>query len=162
MVLLKETDHTNKTRIHRSRFIYTVLTSLIVIIISILTIACGGPPKTLIKPGPTIRGLNLNGGYDCLQFGYMKLRHTGHQVRGTYEGVRKIGDNGIIVGKIEGDLVWIEWTQPGNIDKAMFPTKGKGWWRVSQKGARIDGKWGYDDSRDDGGKWIADRSEFSE
>ena len=124
--------------------------------------ACGGPPKNLIKPGPPIRGLNLNGGYDCLQFGYMRLRHTGNTIRGTYEGVRKNGDNGTIVGKIEGDIVWLEWVQPGNVEKADWPKRGKGWWRISQKGARVVGKWGYNESRDDGGEWIADRSEFSE
>ena len=151
------------TRVSRRLMLIQMSLFLCCIGLSILLCnACGGPPKNLIKPGPPIRGLNLNGGYDCLQFGFMRLRHTGNTIRGTYDGVRKNGDNGTLIGKIEGDLVWVEWIQPGNIEKAMLPNRGKAWWRLSQKGARIVGKWGYDDSRDDGGDWIADRSEFSE
>lgn len=125
-------------------------------------IGCSAPPKNLIKPGPPVVGLNLSGGYDCIHFGYMKLRHTGNTVRGTFEGVRRNGDNGTLVGKIEGDIVWLDWVQPGDIEQALLPTKGKGYWRISQRGAHIEGKWGYDESRDDGGLWVADRSEFSE
>ena len=124
--------------------------------------SCSAPPKNLVKPGPPIRGLSLNGGYDCIHFGYMKLRQSGNTVRGTFEGVRRNGDNGTLVGKIEGDIVWLDWVQPGNIEQALLPTKGKGYWRISQRGARLEGKWGYDESRDDGGLWVADRSEFSE
>ena len=128
----------------------------------ICAFACSAPPKNLIKPGPAIPGMNLSGGYDCLQFGYMRLRHTGKTVRGTYEGLRKNGDNGTITGTIEGDIVWVEWVQPGNIEEAILPKRGKGWWRVSERGARLEGQWGYDDSKDDGGRWVADRSEFSD
>ena len=124
--------------------------------------ACSAPPKNLIKPGPPIRGANLNGGYDCLEFGYIKLRHTGNNVRGTYEGLRNNGDNGTLIGKIEGDIVWLEWVQPGNIDEAILPKRGKGWWRISERGAHLEGQWGHDESKDDGGTWTADRSEFSE
>lgn len=128
----------------------------------VLMNACSAPPKNLVKPGPPVRGLNLNGGYDCQQFGFMNLRHTGNTVRGTYDGLRNNGDNGTIVGKIEGDVVWVDWVQPGNIEEAILPKKGKAWWRITQRGAHLEGKWGYDDSKDNGGEWIADRSEFSE
>lgn len=124
--------------------------------------SCSGPPKPVIKPGPSIPGLNLSGGYDCIQFGFMKLRQTGSAVRGTYEGLRQNGDNGTFRGKIEGDLLWVEWTQPGNLENAILPKRGQGWLRISERGAHLEGKWGYDTSRDNGGNWVADRSEFSE
>ena len=138
------------------------LLSLAAIIAVSGVFSCSSPPKNLIKPGPSIPGANLSGGYDCLQFGYMRLRQTGNRVRGTYEGLRKNGDNGTVTGKIEGDVVWLEWVQPGNIEEAILPKRGKGWWRISQRGASLKGQWGYDDSKDNGGQWIADRSEFSD
>lgn len=126
-----------------------------------LSSGCSAPPKNQVIPGPPIRGLNLTGGYDCVQFGFMKLKQSNNVVRGTYEGVRG-GDGGTLVGKIEGDIVWVDWVNPGSMEHAQLPQKGRGWLRVSQRGQKLVGKWGHDMSRDDGGSWVADRSEFYE
>ena len=67
-----------------------------------------------------------------------------------------------MVGKIEGDLLWIDWVTPGNLDNAQLPQKGKGWLRITQRGKKLIGKWGEDISRDNGGDWVAERSEFYE
>jgi hypothetical protein len=92
----------------------------------------------------------------------MRLRQTGDVVRGTYEGLRKNGDNGTITGKIEGDILWVDWVQPGNLESAILPKKGRGYLRISQRGAHLEGKWGYDQNQTNGGDWVADKSEFSE
>jgi hypothetical protein len=91
----------------------------------------------------------------------MKLKQSNNVIRGTYDGVRG-GDNGTLVGKIEGDVVWVEWVSPGDLESARLPQKGKGWWRITQRGQKLVGKWGQDTSRDNGGSWVADRSEFYE
>ena len=129
---------------------------------NIWSMGCSAPPPPKVVPGPAIPGLNLTGGYDCVQFGFMKLKQGNNVVRGTYEGVRNNGDNGTIVGKIEGDIVWVDWVQPGNLDNAILPQRGKGWWRVTARGKKLSGMWGHGENRDDGGAWTAERSEFYE
>lgn len=125
--------------------------------------ACGGPVKPQVKPGPAIRGLNLTGGYDCKEFGFIQLKHDVRRglVRGTYEGVRMNG-NGILQGRLQGDIVWIDWAQPGDLDSAILPTRGKGWLRVFERGAKLSGKWGYDESNDNGGGITLERSSYYE
>lgn len=75
----------------------------------------------------------------------MKLRQTKGIVRGSYEGLRRNGDNGTIQGKIDGDILWVDWIQPGNLEAAVLPKKGKGWLRISEGGSRLEGEWGYDE-----------------
>jgi len=117
------------------------------------------PPPTL-KPGPPIPGLNLSGGFDCVHFGFLRLRQTGNAVQGTYEGVRNDGDGGTLRGAVEGDILWVDWVQPGNFEAAQLPKKGKAWLRISDRGNLLKGRWGYEESREDGGVWEATRSEF--
>lgn len=168
MCLLRRHDHPSifgilyHTLIANRKYDHRRCLSISALMIFMSSISCSSPPKNLIKPGPAIPGMNLSGGYDCMQFGYMQLRQSGNSVRGTYEGLRNNGDNGTLTGKIEGDVVWIDWVQPGNIEEAILPKRGKGWWRISERGARLEGQWGYEESKDDGGQWIADRSEFSD
>ena len=123
-------------------------------------LGCTQKQKKVITPGPPIPNVNLSGGYDCPHFGFMKLRQTKGIVRGSYEGLRRNGDNGTIQGKIDGDILWVDWIQPGNLEAAVLPKKGKGWLRISEGGSRLEGEWGYDESKDNGGVWIATRSEF--
>ena len=140
---------------------HTIIT-FSVFIACLLMISCSSKPVKVIKAGPGIAGLNLTGGYDCKDFGFMRLRHVGSNVRGTYEGVRGNNDQGTIRGKVEGDILWVDWIQPGNLDHAIAPIKGKGWLRILKRGEELSGEFGYDDSIDDGGKWTAFKSEFSE
>ena len=138
---------------HRFLFVFIVL-------LSFFGLGCGGTPKKELIPGPPIPNLNLSGGYDCPQFGFMKLKHVGNQVRGTYEGIRQHDDSGSILGTIEGDLIWLEWNQPGEVDSVILPKKGKGWLRILNGGKLLKGKWGHDLSKENGGEWIAERSEY--
>lgn len=134
--------------------------SLTLLLLTAFSLGCGGGGTPQVKPGPAIPGLNLSGGFDCQEFGFMKLRQTGLTLQGTYEGIRKTGDNGTIRGKIEGDLVWFDWIQPGDINAAVWPKQGKGWLRVSRDGQLLKGRWGYDQNRDDGGTISLRRSDF--
>jgi hypothetical protein len=118
------------------------------------------PEKPAIVPGPAIPGLNLSGGYDCVAFGFMKIKQVGAKVTGTYDGMRRNGDNGTFAGTIEGDLLRIEWKQPGKPEAAIFPLKGKAWLRIKSKGTTLEGKWGYEESDEDGGEWKAEKSQF--
>ena len=124
------------------------------------SVGCGGKAKPQLRAGPAIPGLNLNGGYDCSQFGFMKVKHIGNQVRGTYEGIRQHNDQGSFLGRVEGDLIWIEWNQPGQQDSVILPKQGRGWLRILDGGQRLKGKWGYDSSRDNGGDWEAEKSDY--
>lgn len=135
--------------------------SLLILTSGILFQACGGGNKVEVKPGPAIPGLNLSGGFDCQEFGFIKLRQTGLMLQGTYDGIRKNGDNGTIRGKIEGDLVWFDWTQPGNLDEAVWPKNGKGWLRISRDGQTLTGRWGYELDREGAGKITLNRSDFA-
>ena len=63
-------------------------------------------------------------------------------------------------GAIQGDLLTLEWVKPGNPVAAIMPVRGKGYLRIIQSGKRLEGRWGYDDSIDDGGKWTAEKSQF--
>ena len=123
-------------------------------------VGCTKEQKPAIVPGPPVPGLNLSGGFDCVHFGFMRLRQTGNTVQGTYDGVRNDGDSGTLRGKIEGDILWVDWVQPGNLEAAQLPKQGKAWLRILNRGAELKGRWGYAESRDDGGDWEATRSEF--
>ncbi len=138
-----------------TRLIYVSLLCLL------LSSACTKKEQTpTVVPGPAIPGLNLSGGFDCVQFGFMKLKQVGAKVTGTYDGMRGNGDNGTIAGIVEGDLLRIEWKQPGKPEAAIFPLKGKAWLRIKEKGSSLEGRWGYEESDEDGGTWKAEKSQF--
>ena len=144
---------------HKRARVLTWLSALTLCALS-LTAGCTAGQDNTLKPGPSIPGLNLSGGFDCQAFGFMRLRQTGLTLQGTYEGIRKTGDNGTIRGKIEGDLVWFDWIQPGDMDAAVWPKRGKGWLRISRNGNELTGRWGYDEDREDGGPITLNRSDF--
>ena len=91
----------------------------------------------------------------------MELRQRGLTVDGSYEGIQQQeGHSGTIVGRIDGDLLWIEWRQPGLPSAAILPKRGQGWLRIQRRGERLEGRWGYDEDRENGGAWIAEKSRF--
>jgi hypothetical protein len=143
-----------------SRIWILYLTSMMCLVSMICGVACSSAPVKTIIAGPSIPGLNLSAGYDCPQFGFMRLRQTGQAIRGSYNGVRGNGDQGTVRGKIEGDILWLEWTQPGNIDNAILPKNGKGWLRILKKGTELKGEWGYNDNQGYIAEWTAFRSDF--
>lgn len=124
--------------------------------------ACGGPaPSTLPKPGPPIPGANLNGKWYSDEFGDMQVVQDRQNIRGTYEDPRGPDHNGTFKGVLQGDLIKLDWIKRGNPIAAIPPARGRAWLRVTHGGERMQGKWGYDDSREDGGKWTAEKSKYN-
>ncbi|MCA9537463.1 MAG: hypothetical protein KC620_01165 [Myxococcales bacterium] len=123
-------------------------------------LACSAGPDTTVRPGPPIPGLNLSGKWYSAEFGDMRLVQNGNDVTGTYEHPRGPDHNGRVKGRVEGDLLRIEWVQPGNPIAAVQPLRGRAWFRLKQGGNFMEGQWGYDDSESDGGPWKAEKSQF--
>lgn len=123
--------------------------------------ACGGPPKPVVEPGASIPGLNLSGKWYSREFGDMKIVHTGKSVTGSYADPRGPDHNGTIKGTIVGDLLRVDWIKPGNPVAAIFPMRGKAWFRIKNRGNQLDGRWGYDQDDTEGGKWSAEKSQFN-
>jgi len=122
--------------------------------------ACGGAQveDAAWAPGPAIPGLNLNGRWYSRDFGDMELLQEGTKISGKYEHPRGPEHNGTVRGDILGDLLKIEWIQPGDASAAVFPIKGRAVFRVARDGMSLDGVWGYDDDYRQGGVWQAQKS----
>ena len=116
--------------------------------------------KILFKLMGRDPGLNMNGKWYSDEFGEMMIIQDKNGFRGTYEDPRGPDHNGRFQGAIQGDLLTLEWVKPGNPVAAIMPVRGKGYLRIIQSGKRLEGRWGYDDSIDDGGKWTAEKSQF--
>jgi len=110
-----------------------------------LSLSCG--PRPLPDPGPLPAGKSFAGVWDS-NWGQLELYHQGTHVHGTYEGSRE----GSLSGRQEGDLFIFKWTQ------FRSPFLGRGWLRMSPDGEKLEGRWGYMRSYDDGGRWWATRS----
>lgn len=124
--------------------------------------ACGGgqTASTVPRPGPAIPGANLNGTWYSDEFGDMKIVHDRQNVRGTYEDPRGPDHNGTFKGVLQGDLIKLDWIKKGNPLAAIPSARGKAWLKLTHKGTKLQGRWGYDDSREDGGKWTAEKSKY--
>ncbi len=122
--------------------------------------ACGPPPPPEVKPGPAVSGLNLSGKWYTQEFGDLQLVQTGKNVRGSYADPRGPDHNGTVKGYIEGDLLRLEWIKPGNPAAAILSVRGRAWLRIKERGKRMEGRWGYDDSDTNGGPWNAEKSQY--
>jgi len=122
--------------------------------------ACGGAQTehSAWTPGPAIPGVNLNGRWYSQEFGDMDLLQDGPKVTGRYEHPRGPEHNGTVRGDIVGDLLKVEWIQPGNSAAAVFPQKGRAVFRIAKDGGSLDGEWGYDDMDHGAGVWKALKS----
>ncbi len=136
-----------------------VICSLFVGIIGALT-ACGAPQKKQVEAGPPIPGVNLSGAWYSTEFGDIQLVQAGLQVTGKYEDRRGPDHNGHFRGTLQGDLFRLTWVKPGNVRAAIEPRKGRAWLRVSRDGKNLSGRWGFDESEDDGGVWNAEKSKY--
>ena len=123
--------------------------------------SCGAKQKNAWDPGPAIRGLNLSGNWHSPDFGDMKLVQDRGIVSGTYKHPRGPDHNGRIRGTITGDVITLNWVQPGNVDAAIMPVKGKAYWKIAPSGRSLKGRWGFDQSIDDGGVWTAEKSAYN-
>lgn len=128
---------------------------------ALLAAGCGGAPKKpVVEPGPAIKGLNLSGKWYSKEFGTIMLTQNGAKVIGTYEHPRGPEHNGRIRGTIEGDLLRVEWIQPGDPGSAVFTKRGKAYFRIGRDGKKLDGRWGYKQDDHFGGPWSAEKSQF--
>ncbi len=127
-------------------------------LIAFLSFGCGGPPKTVIEPGPAIPNLNLSGLWYSQQFGDVKLVQNRNAVSGQYEDPRGPDHNGRLRGRIEGDLLKLEWVKPGNELAAIMPQRGKGWLRIKGGGVLLEGRWGFETADDNGGVWVLEKN----
>lgn len=124
-------------------------------------VGCGGAPEmTQVTPGPHIPGLTLSGKWYSTEFGDMRLVQDDKRVTGTYEDPRGPDHNGRFEGRVEGDVLWLDWIKPGNPVAAVFPMRGRAWMRIKEGGKILEGEWGYDDNHSNGGKWSAEKSQF--
>lgn len=124
-------------------------------------IGCGGAPEmTQVTPGKPVPGLNLSGKWYSTEFGDMRLVQDDRRVTGTYKDPRGPDHNGRFEGRVEGDVLWIEWIKPGNQVAAVFPMRGRAWMRILDGGKKLEGEWGYDDNHSNGGPWLAEKSQF--
>ncbi len=109
------------------------------------------------KPGPIptpLPGHITLAGKRESNWGDKALSQTGDRVKGTFAH-----RNGTLEGRLDGDLLLFDWSQPGNKAEGVLAALGKGWLRVSQDGGVLEGVWGYREHRDGGGTWRAERPE---
>jgi hypothetical protein len=103
--------------------------------------ACTSGPR----PRPLSAGVTFDGRWDS-NFHEMHLHQQGRKVWGTVSY-----KDGSITGQLDGDVLHFTWNQKENRQH------GKGWLQMSSDGSKLEGRWGYDDSDDDGGRWWAER-----
>ena len=125
---------------------------------AMMSLGCGSPPVQKDLAGPPIPGLNLSGDWFSPEFGTMSIKQDGIAVSGNYEDRYSRDRNGHFRGVIKGDILRLTWIQPGNPKAAIMPKKGLAWLRVGSNGTRLQGEWGYDQSKDDGGAWTATKA----
>ena len=123
---------------------------------------CGAAPSQVgtWDAGPAIAGLNLSGRWYSQDFGDIELTQTGPKIMGKYEHPRGPEHNGTIRGDITGDLLRIEWIQPGDTAAAVFPIRGRAVFRIAKDGKKLDGRWGYNEDDTTGGTWQAEKSPY--
>ena len=138
------------------------LVPMLLFCISSLMAACSKPPIVKDKEGPPIPGLNLTGDWYSPEFGIIEIKQDGLAISGKYEDEYSRDRNGHFRGLIKGDIIRLEWIQPGNPDGAIMPKKGRAWLRILDHGKRLDGEWGYDTDQYRGGVWTASRSSSSQ
>lgn len=131
----------------------------LVLLSALFAFGCGPPPKAGPVAGRAIPQLKMSGKWYSDQFQNMKVVQVGKKVTGSYEG-KGPEHKGTFRGVIEGDLLRIDWVQPGNPVSAVMPLRGKAWLRILKNGEFMDGMWGYDDSTDNGGRWAAEKSQY--
>ena len=119
----------------------------------VLAVSLPGCAEPGPLPGPLPGNITLEGKWES-NWGDMVLSQTGDRIKGTFAH-----RNGTLEGRLAGDLLLFDWSQPGNKAEGVLSARGKGWLRVSQDGGVLEGVWGYREHRDGGGIWRAERPE---
>ena len=118
------------------------------LVVLLCPLACAEPGP---KPGPLPAQVDLSGKWES-NWGDMVLRQSGGRVEGSFAH-----RNGKLAGDLAGDLLLFDWSQPSNRAEGVLAATGKGWLRVSQDGQTLEGVWGYQEAREGGGSWRANR-----
>jgi hypothetical protein len=110
---------------------------------TLLCLSCGG-----LRPKPTAlpSGISFEGTWDST-WGRMVLHQSGKKVHGTFTGYREGG----VTGNLDGDVWDFIW------DQRVPRQHGHGFLQMSPDGLHLEGRWGYNDDNQSGGRWAADR-----
>ncbi|MBR4986346.1 MAG: hypothetical protein IKY83_11485 [Proteobacteria bacterium] len=126
----------------------TLAISILFGCLSLGTMSCGAPqaniPTRSMPAGASFSGLWYT------TFGDLKLtqRADGY-TRGTFD----YKTDGEVEGKVEGGVFILDWIQPGDFQVGRREVKGKAFFVISDDGLSFEGRWGYNDSYDNGGIW---------
>jgi hypothetical protein len=99
------------------------------------------------KAGRLAAGVTFDGRWDS-NFHEMQLHQQGRKVWGTIAY-----KDGSLSGEVDGDILRFTWSQKENRQH------GRGYLKMEPNGQRMEGRWGYDDDDEDGGRWWAERYE---
>lgn len=113
---------------------------------------CG--PREVIPQRPMPAGATFSGLWYS-NYDDMRLTQNGEEVIGTFE----YKDGGKIWGRTEGGVLLFDWLQEGDLSVGRREVTGKGYLVISEDGSQLAGRWGYGDSRTDGGEWTADKAD---
>lgn len=120
----------------------------------VLGAAACASPQTVPQPDPMPAGKSFSGIWYSPQFEHMHLRQSGDQVSGIYT----YKQGGRIEGTVEGNLLVIDWIEPGSKEEARRTMKGKAYLQLVPKDdeAKLVGEWGYNEKTTGGGPWTAE------
>lgn len=113
---------------------------------------CG--PREVIPQAPMPAGATFTGLWYS-SFDDMRLTQSGEEVTGSFE----YKDGGKIWGRVEGGVLLFDWVQEGDLSVGRREVAGKGYFVISGDGQQLAGRWGYGDSRSDGGEWTAEKAD---
>ncbi len=91
------------------------------------------PPDTLAMPDGGFLS-DIDGNWDCGEFGAVVLRQSGNKVTGTY------GEDGKIVGTLKGNRFTGTWSEAGGAAKGAFDFKTS-IERKTNRPTNLRGKW---------------------
>lgn len=114
---------------------------------------CASGPQLTPKPLPA--GVSFSGTWYSPQYDKMLLEQKGNKVIGTFS----YKEGGHLEGELDGNILYFNWDQPGDFAVGRRTISGSGYLVMSDDGRSLAGRWGYDDDREGGGVWTADRFE---
>ncbi|MFB6350499.1 MAG: hypothetical protein ABEN55_12935 [Bradymonadaceae bacterium] len=84
----------------------------------------------------------------------MYLNQTGNKITGVYT----YEDGGKLEGKIDGNLMVFDWTDPGEKEDADRTMSGRGYLQLvkGKNKLQLKGEWGYKDNAAGAGPWTAE------
>lgn len=116
-----------------------------------LGVSLGGC-DSIPDPQPLPKGVTFSGTWDT-NWGQMSLDQRGGSVEGSFRvhGRYKGFRNGSITGTATGNVLLFRWTQ---VENRQY---GRGYLQMSPDRQRLEGRWGYQQDAEGGGRWWATR-----